>query len=762
MVQKRPVRKKTTKTSPKTTTAKKPPQKTKWDSLWQVIMYEVIGITLITAAIIGFFEFGIVGRFLKTVGLFLFGNSYLVIPIAMIIMAFYLMVKQQKIQWNTPVFIGITLITISFLMWSHSLFYTQFIDVPSASSNSVIKETWRALIDKQGIVLRSGALGGGMIGALLFAIMHILFDTTGTKLIAWVTFFIGLIVLTGKTTMPILAEKLKQFDLKVPSIKSLAIFQRGERAPKEQKANSKEVQQPVERVKRRSVKEVVQEEKITPIISDFKKNIEPDQEVQEEMILPTVTQENADYQLPPMALLQAPVEHDQSKDYEQLQANAKKLEDTLKSFGVDAKVTEVHLGPAVTKYEILPAIGVKVSKIVSLQDDLALALAAKDIRMEAPIPGKSAIGIEVPNHSVAMVTLREVVQGIDANVEKKLLVGLGRDITGAAITAELNKMPHLLVAGSTGSGKSVCINGIITSLLMRTAPHEVKMMMIDPKMVELNVYNGIPHLLAPVVTDARKAAQALKKVVDEMERRYDLFAHTNTRNIEGYNNYVANYTPKEDEPGLSRLPFIVVIVDELADLMMVASREVEDAIMRLAQMARAAGIHLIIATQRPSVDVITGIIKANIPSRIAFAVSSAVDSRTILDAGGAERLLGRGDMLFLPSGASKPTRIQGAFLSDQEVEQVVNHVIAQQKAQYEEKMIPTEEEAAFEDADELYPEALVLVVQSQNASTSMLQRKFSIGYARAARIMDQLEERGVIGPPRGSRGREVLMQQLDE
>jgi len=744
---KKPIAKKTV----KKTSAKPKPTPSKWQGIWQVIAYEIAGLICITAAIIGFFELGIVGRFFKTVGLFLLGNMNLMIPIALLVIAFLLMVKQQRVQWKTPALLGIGLITASFLIWSHSIFYSQFIDVPNALSDSVIRETWRALIDKQGVVLRSGALGGGMLGAILFAVLHVLFDTLGAKLIAWVLLISGVLVLTGKALMPFIIEKTKRLRFTLPK------KEKAQQVTSAQPARKKRSKQVEVTSEERPVQEAAPSQR-APIISDFTKNIEPEPPITEEIVLPTMTTENENYVLPSMNLLQMPIQHDQSSDYDSLQENAKKLEQTLASFGVEATVTEVHLGPAVTKYEVLPATGVKVSKIVSLQDDLALALAAKDIRMEAPIPGKSAIGIEVPNQDVAMVTLREVLQGTESNLDKKLLVALGRDITGAAITAELNKMPHLLVAGSTGSGKSVCINGIITSILMRTAPHEVKMMMIDPKMVELNIYNGIPHLLAPVVTDARKAAQALKKVVDEMERRYDLFAHTNTRNMEGYNNYVDSYVPEDDGPTLQRIPFIVVIVDELADLMMVASKEVEDAIMRLAQMARAAGIHLIIATQRPSVDVITGVIKANIPSRIAFAVSSAVDSRTILDGGGAERLLGRGDMLFLPSGASKPTRIQGAFLSDQEVESIVHHVISQQQAQYEEKMIPTEEEGAtIDNVDELYEQAVQLVVESKNASTSMLQRRFSIGYARAARIMDQLEEHGVVGPPRGSRGREVLV-----
>ncbi|HPJ00959.1 MAG TPA: DNA translocase FtsK, partial [Enterococcus sp.] len=396
---------------------------------------------------------------------------------------------------------------------------------------------------------------------------------------------------------------------------------------------------------------------------------------------------------------------------------------------------------------------------------IALALAAKDIRMEAPIPGKSLIGIEVPNDAVSMVSFREVIEATPAHPENLLEVPLGRDISGKVQTADLTKMPHLLVAGSTGSGKSVAINGIITSILMQAKPHEVKMMMVDPKMVELNVYNGIPHLLTPVVTNPRKAAQALQKVVKEMEERYEKFAATGVRNITGYNEMIAE---KNRETGEKHpiLPFIVVIVDELADLMMVASNEVEDAIIRLAQMARAAGIHMILATQRPSVDVITGIIKANVPSRMAFAVSSGTDSRTIIDSNGAEKLLGRGDMLFLPMGENKPIRVQGAFISDHDVESVVEFVTEQQGANYEEKMMVTEEDVASgggsEPQDELYDQAKDLVIEMQTASVSLLQRRFRIGYNRAARLVDELEANGVVGPSEGSKPRKVLLAETPE
>jgi S-DNA-T family DNA segregation ATPase FtsK/SpoIIIE len=515
-----------------------------------------------------------------------------------------------------------------------------------------------------------------------------------------------------------------------------------------------------------------------PVIRDFQERVK--QEIQQTIVAPSVKpvvvnqeaalldeedqasmdfdkvklEETKPYELPSLTLLAQP-ELGKGSEMSDYKANARKLEATLESFGVRAKVLEVVRGPAVTRYEIQPDVGVKVSRIVSLTDDIALALAAKDIRMEAPIPGKAAIGIEVPNMEVSVVTMREVMEtSAFQESSSRLSITLGRDISGQPIVGNLAKMPHLLVAGATGSGKSVCINGIITSILYKAKPNEVKFLMVDPKMVELNVYNGIPHLLAPVVTDPRRASLALKKVVVEMEKRYELFSKSSTRNIEGYNAMLAE--TKTEAP----LPYIVVIVDELADLMMVAANDVEDSICRLAQMARAAGIHLIIATQRPSVDVITGVIKANIPSRIAFGVSSQVDSRTILDMVGAEKLLGRGDMLYLPVGASKPVRVQGAFLSDQEVEHVVTFVRTQEQANYQEEMVPlveeqSEQQEQFE--DELYDQAVQIVLEAKQASVSLLQRRMRVGYTRAARLIDSMEAKGVVGPYEGSKPREVLM-----
>lgn len=475
-------------------------------------------------------------------------------------------------------------------------------------------------------------------------------------------------------------------------------------------------------------------------------------------------QNDEDYQLPPVTLLNPVQQSDQSNERTIVERNMRILERTFASFGVDAKVMpNPMLGPAVTKYEIQPAIGVKVSKIVNLSDDIALALAAKDIRIEAPIPGKPYVGIEVPNSQTSFVSFSDVIQSAIQS-PKPLDVPLGRDISGNVRLCDITKMPHMLIAGSTGSGKSVCINGIITSILMKTKPHEVKLMMIDPKMVELNVYNGIPHLLTPVVTNPRKAAQALQKVVAEMEKRYELFASMGMRNIDGYNAHVEQYNRETGENNPT-LPYIVVIVDELADLMMVASNEVEDAIIRLAQMARAAGIHMILATQRPSVDVITGIIKANVPSRIAFAVSSGTDSRTIIDANGAEKLLGRGDMLYMPMGENKPIRVQGAFLTDEEVERIVDFVKNQQEVEYDEAMMPSENTTSAggsEPEDELFYEVIELLKEQETISTSYLQRRFRIGFNRAARIIDDLEARGYVGPADGSKGRKVNVHVFNE
>ena len=473
------------------------------------------------------------------------------------------------------------------------------------------------------------------------------------------------------------------------------------------------------------------------------------------------------YKYPPIELFERSPEEADTAAQDELQANARKLVDTLESFGVHTKMRDISRGPAVTRYELQPMAGVKISRITSLADDIALNLAVADVRMEAPIPGKAAVGIEVPNRKRQAVNIRSVFESQSfQRMTSPLGIALGKDIAGTAQVADLCKMPHLLIAGSTGSGKSVCVNSIIMSLVFRSSPEDVKLLLIDPKVVELAEYNGIPHLLMPVVTEPKKAAGALGSAVQEMERRYRLFAENNVRDIKSFNRLAA------ESPDLEKMPYIAIIIDELADLMMVVGKDVEDSICRIAQKARAAGMHLIVATQRPSVDVITGLIKANIPSRIAFAVSSQVDSRTILDGSGAEKLLGQGDMLFMPVGAPKPTRIQGTFVRDEEISRVLDFIKSSATVQYDEAMIEAMEKHTIQDGkkggsgadaddetdtDPMYNQAVEVVIDAGQASTSLLQRRCKLGYARAARIMDEMEQNGIIGPSEGAKPRAVLI-----
>ncbi|MDO4813832.1 MAG: DNA translocase FtsK [Gemella sp.] len=499
----------------------------------------------------------------------------------------------------------------------------------------------------------------------------------------------------------------------------------------------------------------VEEEKVE-LLSNEKKRI-PKPEIGENNDSISSTKENnvdyANYKLPPLDLLSNPIENKKISK-EDIVSKSKILQSTFKNFGIEVKIVKAVVGPSITQFQILPTPGTKVSKITNLSSDIALNLAAKDIRIEAPIPGKSLIGIEIPNTINQLVTMKEVF--INNEDDAPLSVTLGKDVSGESIFARLDKMPHLLVAGSTGSGKSVCVNTIITSILLKNRPDQVKLIMIDPKMVELSIYDGIPHLLTPVVTNPLKAADVLHKVVLEMERRYREFSIARVKNIEGYN----KIAQKDEEYKV--MPYMVVIIDELADLMLVASKEVEESIARITQMARAAGIHLIIATQRPSVDVITGVIKSNIPSRIAFAVSSSIDSRTILDKSGAETLLGKGDMLFQSADSSKPIRIQGAFLSDQEVENIVDYIKNQAETEYDPSMQPSENSSReitnSEEIDPLYHEVLLFIAKQQKASASLLQRRFKIGYNRAARIIETLEEDGYIGPADSSKPRKVFLE----
>ncbi|GGJ04608.1 DNA translocase FtsK [Alicyclobacillus cellulosilyticus] len=696
------------------------------------------------------------------------------------------------------------------------LYAGQPVPLYTATLNA-IKNMCEPLFHPADVSAEPSGAGGGLIGYVFFAVAHALFSTVGTMLVLAVGALIGAALVTQQSLVAGVQRGTRWVERQLEKAWSacrqyIAVLFSAERATARTKSRAGR-QRPGP--SRRQVAEVVLEGEVVaeedqdvaadaaqpmaqdqpPVVRDFAEFARPPRLDPEGPPQPWVEQvgnalvvrypphqqpawtkgqeggrgesvrtgaedaswmsppvRNESYQLPPLSMFALPEPAKGGFNLRSAQEKARKLETTLESFGVQVKVLEISRGPAVTRFEVQPAVGVKVSRILSLQDDIALALAARDIRIEAPVPGKSVIGIEVPNAEVAVVTLREVLESPEFQQEPSLLaVALGRDITGAAIVGNLQKMPHLLVAGATGSGKSVCINGIIASILTRAKPHEVKFLMIDPKMVELSVYNGIPHLLAPVVTDPRKAAFALKKVVQEMESRYQAMAERGARDIERFNQLVR-------QDGGDPLPYIVVIIDELADLMMVAPGEVEDAICRIAQMARAAGIHLIVATQRPSVDVITGLIKANIPSRIAFMVSSMADSRTILDAGGAEKLLGRGDMLYLPGGASKPTRVQGVFVSEAEIERLVAFVKAQQHAVYTVDLQHGGEDdgsADTGDLDPLFVEAMDLVLDQGQASVSMLQRRFRIGYARAARIIDQLEQHGLIGRFEGSKPREV-------
>ncbi|STP28357.1 cell division protein FtsK [Enterococcus durans] len=775
-----------------------------------------VGFALILFAVFSFLKLGFLGILVANGFRVIAGNTYQILCLLLAIIGFWVVIKNTdfKIGKSRRWFGGL-LFYLGILLFLHAHLFGKL----HSGEPNIIGTTWDLLVSdiKQSQV--GNNVGGGMIGAILYHFTYFLIAQPGSYFVAFLLLVGGAILfsnlqgyqlLDGLQAMGERLQELLEGDPAKQAQKQAAKEERQKARAEAREAKKQAAKEAAEaeiaemenrrskkhqEIPARSYQEEVSEDEpeqlsIVPIDS-FQGTVQPtatdpvktEQQpspsssmlgLEEEGIEDDGTalefeieaeQENHDYELPSIDLLDSVKTTDQSDEYKKIEKNIGVLEQTFQSFGVDAKVVKASLGPSVTKFEVQPAVGVKVSKIVSLTDDIALALAAKDVRMEAPIPGKSLIGIEVPNSKISMVSFREIIEAQPNHPDKLLEVPLGRDVSGRVQTADLSKMPHLLVAGSTGSGKSVAINGIITSILMRAKPHEVKLMMIDPKMVELNMYNGIPHLLTPVVTNPRKAAQALQKVVQEMEERYEKFAATGVRNITGYNEFVQQ---KNLEMGTKHptLPFIVVIVDELADLMMVASNEVEDAIIRLAQMARAAGIHMILATQRPSVDVITGIIKANVPSRMAFAVSSGTDSRTIIDSNGAEKLLGRGDMLFLPMGENKPIRVQGAFISDHEVERVVSFVTDQQEAHYEEKMMPTDEAetsgSAEQPQDELFEEAKALVIEMQTASISLLQRRFRIGYNRAARLVDELEAHGVVGPSEGSKPRKVFIEQAED
>ncbi|NLJ76274.1 MAG: DNA translocase FtsK [Peptococcaceae bacterium] len=619
--------------------------------------------------------------------------------------------------------------------------------------------------------------GGGLIGALVSYVAIKSFGIIGTYVILVAFSLIALLLLTKLST----AAMVKGFTTKVrDTFKNAArrimnfLFEEVEEEKAPEQAPPIIIDHEGEQYSivkgHKKIKETRAKERITVLPPAVKRStqISPnvavknisDETLKEEDIFPVFDknyrQELPTFQLPPISILARSHRVKSNRLSKDISENIRILEETLESFGVGAKIMQVSKGPAITRYEIQPPPGVKVSRIVGLADDIALSMAAPDVRIEAPIPGKAAVGIEVPNKEVSMVHLRDLLETQEFNQSgSRLTIALGKDIAGNPKVTDLAKMPHLLIAGATGSGKSVCLNTLIASILFKATPDEVKLLMIDPKMVELATYNGIPHLVNPVVTDSKKAATALRWAVREMERRYELFSQAGVRDITRYNKHSKKKESEVEQP----LPLIVIIIDELADLMMVAPADVEDAVCRLAQMARAAGIHLVVATQRPSVDVITGLIKANIPSRISFAVSSQIDSRTILDMAGAEKLLGKGDMLFFPVDAAKPVRIQGAYLSDREVEDLVNYLKKQAEPVYNEEILSSapEEEMMPEMEDGLLPQAVKILIESGHASISMLQRRLRIGYARAARLIDIMERRGIVGGYEGSKPRSILM-----
>lgn len=726
------------------------------------------------------FKLGAAGITLYNLIRLLVGSlAYLAIFGLLIYLFFFKWIRKQEglLSGFFTIFAGLLLIFEAYLVWKYGL------------DKSVLKGTMAQVVtDLTGFRTTSFA-GGGLIGVALYIPTAFLFSNIGT-------YFIGsILILVGS----LLVSPWSVYDIAEFFSRGFAKWWEGHERRKEERFVKQE-----EKARQKAEKEARLEQEETEkalldlppvdmetgeiLTEEAVQNLPPIPEekwVEPEIILPQAelkfpeqeddsddqdvqvdfsAKEALEYKLPSLQLFAPDKPKDQSKEKKIVRENIKILEATFASFGIKVTVERAEIGPSVTKYEVKPAVGVRVNRISNLSDDLALALAAKDVRIEAPIPGKSLIGIEVPNSDIATVSFRELWEQSQTKAENFLEIPLGKAVNGTARAFDLSKMPHLLVAGSTGSGKSVAVNGIIASILMKARPDQVKFMMVDPKMVELSVYNDIPHLLIPVVTNPRKASKALQKVVDEMENRYELFAKVGVRNIAGFNAKVEEFNSQSEYKQIP-LPFIVVIVDELADLMMVASKEVEDAIIRLGQKARAAGIHMILATQRPSVDVISGLIKANVPSRVAFAISSGTDSRTILDENGAEKLLGRGDMLFKPIDENHPVRLQGSFISDDDVERIVNFIKTQADADYDESFDPgevSENEGEFSDGDAggdpLFEEAKSLVIETQKASASMIQRRLSVGFNRATRLMEELEMAGVIGPAEGTKPRKVLQQ----
>ena len=772
-----------------TTKSRRRPSKAELErkkAIQRMLISLVLAIFLIFAAL----KWGAVGITIYNLIRLLVGSlAYLAIFALLIYLFLFKWIHKQEglLAGFFFIFAGLLLIFEAYLVWKYSL--------ASAVFQGTIGQIYKDLTSFQ----VTSFAGGGLLGVGLYIPIAFLFSNIGTYFIGAIFILIGMLLASPWSIYDIadfLAARMSIWMERREQKKQERFIKREEeKARKEAEVQERLLREqeeqealPLPRIDMEtgeilsdeSLQEfppLPEEEWVEPEIilpqadfdypeeGNYLEEVYPEEDDDNEEVEVDFSAKKAlEYKLPSLQLFAPDKPKDQSKEKKIVRENIKILEETFASFGIKVTVERAEIGPSVTKYEVKPAVGVRVNRISNLADDLALALAAKDVRIEAPIPGKSLVGIEVPNSEIATVSFRELWEQSQTKPENLLEIPLGKAVNGTARSFDLAKMPHLLVAGSTGSGKSVAVNGIIASILMKARPDQVKFMMVDPKMVELSVYNDIPHLLIPVVTNPRKASKALQKVVDEMENRYELFAKVGVRNIAGFNAKVEEFNAQSEYKQIP-LPLIVVIVDELADLMMVASKEVEDAIIRLGQKARAAGIHMILATQRPSVDVISGLIKANVPSRVAFAVSSGTDSRTILDENGAEKLLGRGDMLFKPIDENHPVRLQGSFISDDDVERIVNFIKAQADADYDESFDPGEvsetegEYGSSDDAgDPLFEEAKALVIETQKASASMIQRRLSVGFNRATRLMEELEMAGVIGPAEGTKPRKVLQQ----
>ncbi len=702
---------------------------------------ELTGLILLLISVIGIGSFGPVGHLIKSFAIFVMGTWWAVLIVVLLILGLYMILNRKLPKFFSSRLTGLYILLLAILAASHIEYITNEPNLPLGVMLQNTINNFLNTVNDAGF-FNLTQMGGGIIGALFGWIFVYLFDVKGTIIVLVVFSIFGLVMLFDVSFIYVFNKIKSIFKNIKESIKE-------SRLVKEKKDTD------------------LTEKVLVSDVDDSKIKEEKEDEVIEEVMQPQV---KGEYKLPPLHILKHTKKVGKINSTEFLTSNKVALERVLNDFQINGKVVEIHEGPAVTQYEIEIQAATKLNRITSIHKEIALALAAKDVRIEAPIPGKSTVGIEIPNKKIAPVPIRDVISTLTKQMlNTKVPLALGKDLMGRNHYADLYDMPHLLVAGSTGSGKSVCINSFIASILMFKKPNEVKLVLVDPKKVELSNYNGIPHLLTPVVTDPKKANLVLQKIVAEMDQRYSLFEEKGAKNISSYNDMLIKENKKSDDKQ-ELLPSIVIIIDELADLMLVAAKEVEDSIMRITQMARAAGIHLIVATQRPSTDIITGVVKANIPSRIAFTVASYIDSRTILDSPGAEKLLGKGDMLYLPMGQNHPLRIQGTFISDSEISRLIEYCSKQQEATYDDEFTNLEVESSSlsssgfneEYEDPIYNEVVEFAIENGKLSASLLQRRFRVGYNRAARIMDLLEERGIIGPPNGSKPREVLVDTSEE